>query len=147
LLTTNLNKKKEIYICQSFNKVRSYDHFAKLWQTFGKTPPISKSKANLLTDIKNDLSALLLVEETSRLTLDGAKLMVSAAESEAIRVDEGPVAISIVDSGANLVLFHKMDDVQNASIDISIGKAKTSVNFKRSTYTMENLGRYTDRRT
>ena len=121
------------------------------WHTTHSTkdlpPPISKSKANLLTDIKNDLSALLLVEETSRLTLDGAKLMVSAAESEAIRVDEGPVAISIVDSGANLVLFHKMDDVQNASIDISIGKAKTSVNFKRSTYTMENLGRYTDRRT
>ena len=72
------------------------------------------------------------------LTLDGAKLMCAAAEAEAKR-NGWTVAIAIVDSGPNLVLFHKCDHVQPGSIDIAIGKAKTAANFKRPTKAMEDI--------
>lgn len=75
---------------------------------------------------------------TKYITLEAAKKMMAAAEAEA-RKNNWNVAIAIVDSGANLVLFERVDETQNGSIDIAIGKARTAVNFKRPTKSMEDM--------
>ncbi|HYR87071.1 MAG TPA: heme-binding protein [Terriglobia bacterium] len=72
------------------------------------------------------------------ITLEAAKKMMSAAESEA-RKNNWNVAIAIVDAGGNLILFQKIDDTQLGSVNIAIGKAKTAVNFKRPTKAIEDI--------
>lgn len=71
------------------------------------------------------------------INLEGARKLVNAAEAFA-RSKQWPVAIAIVDTGGNLVLFEKMDNTQVASIEITIGKARTANNFKRPTKVMED---------
>jgi len=75
---------------------------------------------------------------TKYITLEGAKKMMAAAEAEAAK-NNWKVAIAIVDAGSNLVLFHKLDETQNGSINVAIGKARTAVNFKRPTKAMEEM--------
>lgn len=75
---------------------------------------------------------------TKYITLEAAKKMMTAAEAEA-RKNNWNVAIAIVDAGANLILFQKFDETQNASIDIAIGKARTAINFKRPTKAVEEI--------
>jgi len=67
-----------------------------------------------------------------------AQKMAAAGEAEA-RKNNWNVAIAIVDAGANLIAFHKMDDTQIGSIAVAIGKARTAVNFKRPTKAIEEL--------
>ena len=68
--------------------------------------------------------------------LESAKKLVSAAEAFA-KSKQWPIAVAIVDTGGNIVLFQKLDNTQVASIEIAIGKAKTANNFKRPTKVME----------
>jgi glc operon protein GlcG len=75
---------------------------------------------------------------TKYITLEAAQKMMVAGEAEA-RKNNWNVAIAIVDAGANLIMFQKMDQTQMASVDVSIGKARTAVNFKRPTKAMEEL--------
>lgn len=75
---------------------------------------------------------------TKYITLETAKKMAAAGEAEARR-NNWTVALAIVDAGANLILFQKIDDTQLGSINVAIGKAKTAVNFKRSTKAMEEM--------
>src|SRR5271170_773672 len=63
------------------------------------------------------------------ITLDDAKRAMAAAELEAAK-NSWQVAITILDSGGNLVIFHKIDNTQLASIAASEGKARTSLEFK-----------------
>ena len=79
-----------------------------------------------------------MLGNTKYITLEGAKIMMAAAEAEA-RKNNWNVAISILDAGGNLILFQKMDDVQSGSVNVSIGKARTSVNFKRPSKMMEDV--------
>jgi len=72
------------------------------------------------------------------ITLEAAQKMMAAAEAEA-SANNWNVAITIVDAGANLIMFQKMDGTQRGSIDISMGKAKTALNFKRPTKAMEEM--------
>lgn len=72
------------------------------------------------------------------ITLEGARKMMAAAEAEA-RKNRWPVAIAIVDAGANLIMFEKLDDTQPGSIEVAIGKARTAVNFKRPTKALEEI--------
>ena len=72
------------------------------------------------------------------ITLEAAQMMAAAGEAEA-RKNNWNVAIAILDGGANLILFQKMDDTQLGSIDVAIGKARTAVNFKRPTKAIEEL--------
>jgi uncharacterized protein GlcG (DUF336 family) len=62
----------------------------------------------------------------------------AAAEAEALK-NNWNVAIAILDAGANLILFQKMDHTQLGSVNIAIGKAKTAVNFKRPTKALEDM--------
>jgi glc operon protein GlcG len=75
---------------------------------------------------------------TKYLTLEGAKKMMAAAEAEA-RKNNWNVAIAIVDSGGNLLLFQKLDETQSGSIDVAIGKARTAATFKRPTKALEEI--------
>ena len=52
----------------------------------------------------------LIVEEImTEITLEHAKTMIEAAENEVDEVGV-PMCIAVVDGGANLVGFHRMDD-------------------------------------
>jgi glc operon protein GlcG len=71
------------------------------------------------------------------INLETAKKIIDAARSFSMN-NQWPVAIAIVDTGGNLVLFEKIDNTQVGSIEVAIGKAKTANNFKRSTKTFED---------
>jgi glc operon protein GlcG len=71
------------------------------------------------------------------ITLDDAKRAMAAAELEAAK-NSWQVAITILDSGANLVMFHKFDNTQLASIGASEGKARTAVTFKRPSKALDD---------
>jgi glc operon protein GlcG len=69
------------------------------------------------------------------INIDQAKKSMVAAEAEA-RKNNWQVVISIVDTGGYLVMLQRLE-AQNASVDISIGKARTAVNFRRPTKALE----------
>jgi len=71
------------------------------------------------------------------ISLDVADVVLSAAISEA-RKHNWKLNCAVVDSGANLVSFKRMDGAQLASIDISMHKARTAVKFRRETKAFEN---------
>ncbi len=66
------------------------------------------------------------------ISLDAAKAIAAAAEAEA-RKRGWTVAIAVVDVSGGLILFHRFDEVQAASLDLAIAKARTSARFKRPT--------------
>jgi uncharacterized protein GlcG (DUF336 family) len=63
------------------------------------------------------------------ITLDQAKRAMAAAELEAAK-NSWQVAITILDSGGNLVMFHKIDNAQLSAVTTSEGKARTALEFK-----------------
>ena len=65
-------------------------------------------------------------------TIKDAQKAIEAAREEAAALDT-QMCIAIVDSGANLKAFHRMDDAWVGSIDIAIKKAKTSCFFGMKT--------------
>ena len=71
------------------------------------------------------------------ITLDQAKRAMAAAELEAAK-NAWQVAITILDSGGNLVMFHKGDNTQLASITASEGKARTALTFKRPSKALDD---------
>jgi len=72
------------------------------------------------------------------ITLEAAKKMVAAGEAEAMK-NGWSVAITVVDASGGLILFHKLDETQPGSIQVSQGKARTSALFKRPTKAMEEM--------
>ncbi len=75
---------------------------------------------------------MALTRTATKLTLEGAKVILDAAESKAreIGVD---MDIAIVDDGMNLVAFHRMDGAKLTSIDVAIGKAYTAAGTRLPT--------------
>jgi Uncharacterized protein, possibly involved in utilization of glycolate and propanediol len=61
-------------------------------------------------------------------TIEKAESAIKAARETAAKLGT-QMCIAIVDSGANLKAFYRMDDAWVGSIDISIKKAKTAVFF------------------
>ena len=66
-----------------------------------------------------------------------AKKAMAAAEAEAAKNNWG-VAIAIVDSGANLVMLHRLDNAQLSSVRIAEQKARTAAEFRRPTKVFED---------
>jgi len=64
------------------------------------------------------------------LTLAAAARVAAAAEAEAVRRGK-PVVVAVVDDGGNLLLLHRLDDTQVASVEVGIGKARTAAIFRR----------------
>lgn len=68
-------------------------------------------------------------------TLDVAKEIIAAAEEEAAAIDV-PMCIAVMDEGANLVGFHRMDGALLGSVDIAQNKAYSSASLKLDTETI-----------
>jgi len=71
------------------------------------------------------------------ISLETAKKVMAAAEAEAVKNNWGMV-ITILDSGGNLVMAHRMDNAPLASVGISRGKARTAVEFMRPSKALED---------
>jgi len=69
--------------------------------------------------------------------IEGARAVMTAAESEAAK-NNWAVVISIIDSSGNIVMLHRHNDVQLSSIEISQGKAKTALMFKRPSKVLDD---------
>jgi len=61
-------------------------------------------------------------------TIEQAEMAIEAARKCALELNT-EMCIAIVDSGANLKAFYRMDDAWVGSIDIAMKKAKTAVFF------------------
>jgi uncharacterized protein GlcG (DUF336 family) len=66
------------------------------------------------------------------MTLDRAQLLIEAAIKKANQIGQ-PMNIAVVDAGANLAAFARMDGAWLGSIDIAINKAFTAKAFDIST--------------
>ncbi|MBS1851545.1 MAG: heme-binding protein [Acidobacteria bacterium] len=73
------------------------------------------------------------------LTLEGAERVIAAAKEEARKVQAPGGVIAVVDDGGNLIALERLDGTFAAGANISIGKARTSVQFKRPTRAFEEL--------
>jgi glc operon protein GlcG len=71
------------------------------------------------------------------ISIDDARKAMAAAEAEATKNNWG-VAIAIVDSGANLVMLHRLENAQLSSARIAEAKARTAAEFRRPTKVFED---------
>jgi glc operon protein GlcG len=71
------------------------------------------------------------------ITLDQAKRAMAAAELEAAK-NSWQVAITILDSGGNVVMFHRIDNAQLSATSVSEGKARTALEFKRPSKALDD---------
>jgi glc operon protein GlcG len=71
------------------------------------------------------------------LSLGAAKRIATAAEAAARTRGVG-VVIAIVDDGGHLLLLHRLDDTQVASVNVSIGKARTAAIYRRPSKVFED---------
>jgi glc operon protein GlcG len=83
------------------------------------------------------LNASAQLADKKVLTLDGAKKVAAAAETEA-RKNNWNVVIAVVDDGGNLIYLQRIDGAQTGSIDVAIQKARTAQAFKRPTKVFED---------
>src|SRR5688572_21502683 len=77
--------------------------------------------------------------EKKGLTLDGARKVIAAAIAAAKSRNAPGGAVAVVDEGGNLVAVERLDNTFAAGANISIGKARTAVLFKRSTKFFEDV--------
>ncbi len=73
------------------------------------------------------------------LTLQGAERVIAAAKAEAQSLQAPGGVIAVVDDGGNLMALERLDGTFAAGANISIGKARTSVLFKKPTRFFEQL--------
>jgi glc operon protein GlcG len=77
--------------------------------------------------------------EKKTLTLQGAEQVIAAAKAEAKKLQAPGGVIAVVDDGGNLMALERLDGTFSAGANISIGKAKTAVMFKKPTRFFEEL--------
>jgi glc operon protein GlcG len=73
------------------------------------------------------------------LTLEGAERVIAAARAEAQKLQAPGGVIAVVDDGGNLMALERFDGTFAAGANISIGKARTAVLFKKPTRFFEEL--------
>lgn len=83
--------------------------------------------------------ALAQTVEKKTLTLEGAERVIAAAKAEAKKLQAPGGVIAVVDDGGNLMALARLDGTFAAGANISIGKARTAVLFKRPTRVFEEL--------
>jgi len=79
------------------------------------------------------------VAEKKALTLEGAKKVIAAAAAYAKQNNAPGGVIAVVDDGGNLMALERLDGTFAAGANISIGKARTAVLFKRPTKFFEDI--------
>jgi len=70
--------------------------------------------------------------------LDAALKVLAAARKEADK-QGWPVAIAVVDGAGYLVAFHRLDNTQLGSVEVSIAKARSAALFRRPTKVFEDI--------
>ena len=71
------------------------------------------------------------------LTLRAARTVADAAEAEAVR-RSATVVIAVVDDAGHLLVLHRLDDTQVASVEVGIAKARTAAIFRRPSKVFED---------
>lgn len=64
-----------------------------------------------------------LTRNNPKLTLEGAQLVLAAAQARAVEI-KVPMDIAVVDDGAHLLAFARMDGAKLSSVEIAICKAQ-----------------------
>jgi len=93
--------------------------------------------AILLSAIVGTANAQLLERKT--LSIEGAHKVIAGAVAYAKKVRAPGGVIAIVDEGGNLMAVERLDGTFAAGANISIGKARTAVLFKRPTKVFEDI--------
>jgi glc operon protein GlcG len=71
------------------------------------------------------------------LSLQAARTIAAAAEAAA--QEKGvAVVIAVVDDGGHLILLHRLDEAQVASVNVGIGKARTAAIYRRPSKDFED---------
>src|ERR1044072_3021900 len=73
------------------------------------------------------------------LTIDGARKVIAAAVLYAKKNNAPGGVIAVVDDGGKLMALERLDGTFAAGANISIGKARTAVLFKRPTKAFEDI--------
>jgi glc operon protein GlcG len=97
------------------------------------------SAAALMASLLLVVSTNAQVADKKSLTLEGARSVIAAAKQYAAANKAPGGVIAVVDDGGNLVALERLDGTFSAGANISIGKAKTAVMFKRSTKVFEEI--------
>src|SRR5678815_4299159 len=79
------------------------------------------------------------VVEKKTLSIDGAHQVIAGAVAYAKKVNAPGGVIAVVDEGGNLMALERLDGTFAAGANISIGKARTAVLFKRPTKVFEDI--------
>jgi len=84
-------------------------------------------------------TAVAQTADKKTLTLKGAEAVIAAAKAEAQKLNAPGGVIAVVDDGGNLMALERLDGTFSAGANISIGKARTAVMFKKPTRFFEEL--------
>jgi len=76
------------------------------------------------------MSASAQTVDKKTLSFEAAMKIATKAAEEA-RARGVNVVIAVVDDGGHLILLHRLDDTQVASVNVGIGKAKTAAIYRR----------------
>lgn len=79
------------------------------------------------------------ITDKKAVTLEGARTIIAGAKAYAAKNNAPGGVIAVVDEGGNLVALERLDGTFTAGANISIGKAKTAVMFKRPTKFFEDV--------
>ena len=85
------------------------------------------------------ISAFAQIADKKSLNLEGARQVIAAAKDYAKKNNAPGGVIAVVDDGGNLIALERLDGTFSAGANISIGKAKTAVMFKRPTKVFEDI--------
>ena len=91
---------------------------------------------SLLTLSLTNASAQLVEKKTW--SLAAAKKAAAAAEAEAAK-NNWNMVITLLDDGGNLLYVERMDGAQLGSIEVSQGKARTALRFRRPSKAFQDL--------
>jgi uncharacterized protein GlcG (DUF336 family) len=72
------------------------------------------------------------------LTLEAARVVLAAAEAEAVR-NQWPVVIAVVDEGGHTIILSRQDGTQWSSVETAVEKARAAVAWKRTTRVLEEM--------
>jgi uncharacterized protein GlcG (DUF336 family) len=78
------------------------------------------------------------MEKQMEITLETAELAIAAARKKALEIGV-PMNVAVVDHGANLLCFCRMDKAWLGSMDLAIKKAKTASFFNMETQEIGKL--------
>jgi len=97
------------------------------------------SSLSLLLAVLCAGAAKAQIADQKVLTLEGAKRVIAAAEAQAKQLNAPGAVIAVVDDGGNLMALERLDGTFSAGANVSIGKARTAVMFKKPTRFFEEL--------